>query len=364
MNTKVRDNKGIAVVNVILLVLIAISVIFIVLLLTTNNTQIENSTIVAAENVKDRNNVSTTTTTTTVSTPKEKERESNPEVVVTKTGKTNKYYYDQIPQISKSMYDDLLNHKEELRTGTASILLQTKDANAEDYFQTAFDAFDLDNPDIFYLETSQISLVTKSSSNFFGQMSYEYTIKPHDYSYLVSDLSTEDIINAENRINSIVDDIISKCPNGTYNKVKYVHDYIINNCEYNQSENKHNKDLYGVFINKTAVCEGYVKAFKYVLDRLGIPCVAIYGTGINSEGKTEAHAWNAVMMDDKKWYIVDVTWDDPIIIGRGKIPESTKYANFLKGKMTLGNNHKSDGDISGTGQNFIYPTISELDFAS
>jgi hypothetical protein len=41
----------------------------------------------------------------------------------------------------------------------------------------------------------------------------------------------------------------------------------------------------------------------------GIPCMIITGVGVTTNG-TEAHAWNAVRMEDGKWYCVDVTWDD------------------------------------------------------
>lgn len=54
------------------------------------------------------------------------------------------------------------------------------------------------------------------------------------------------------------------------------------------------------------------------------------GTATNSQGETENHAWNYVQLNGI-WYAVDCTWDDPIIIGNGKINESIKYQYFLKG---------------------------------
>ena len=357
---KLNKEDGISISNVIMLVLIVILVGFMIFLLTTNNTTIENGTVVKAEDAHNiiGNNVTTRRETSVNKTS----TNSTPEVVVTSAGRANKYYYNQIPKISQSMYDDLVNHKADLKTGVMTVSITTKEEGAEDYFQTAYDAFDLDNPDVFYLETNKISLITKSSSNFFGNTSYEYYIKPHGDNYLVEDLSEDIILNAENKIDAIVSQIVEACSDATtYDKVKYAHDYIINNCEYNREDNVHNKDMYGVFIRKTAVCEGYVKAFKYILDKMDIPCVAVYGTGINSEGSQEAHAWNAVMMDDNNWYVVDTTWDDPIIIGNGTIPESSKYVNFLKGS-SVASTHVPDGDISGTGQNFTYPEISTSDY--
>ena len=68
-------------------------------------------------------------------------------------------------------------------------------------------------------------------------------------------------------------------------------------------------NIYGALYNKKVVCEGYARTFKYILDGLGIENVLVSGTGTNSSGVTESHAWNYVKIDEK-WYGVDVTWDD------------------------------------------------------
>ena len=34
-------------------------------------------------------------------------------------------------------------------------------------------------------------------------------------------------------------------------------------------------------------------------------------------------------MLNNKWYAIDVTWDDPTIIGSGRVPTSTKTRYFL-----------------------------------
>ena len=35
------------------------------------------------------------------------------------------------------------------------------------------------------------------------------------------------------------------------------------------------------------------------MDELKIPCVLVSGTGTNSNGQTESHAWNYVQLDGK-----------------------------------------------------------------
>ena len=49
---------------------------------------------------------------------------------------------------------------------------------------------------------------------------------------------------------------------------------------------------------------------------------------------------------------VDVTWNDPVVIGEGELTESQKSKYLLKGKSFL-DNHKEDGMISENSMKFI-----------
>ena len=65
----------------------------------------------------------------------------------------------------------------------------------------------------------------------------------------------------------------------------------------------------------------------------------------NSTGNRESHAWNDVLIDGK-WYAVDVTWDDPIIVGgNGRLTNDLRYNYFLKGSDTFYSSHTEDGFI-------------------
>ena len=96
------------------------------------------------------------------------------------------------------------------------------------------------------------------------------------------------------------------------------------------------------------------------MDDLEIPCLIACGTAVNSSGLTETHAWNYVNIDGK-WYAIDVTWDDPIIIGNGYISDDVFYKYYLKGSEDFFKNHTEDGEIV-EGANFKYPTLSRTDY--
>ena len=99
-----------------------------------------------------------------------------------------------------------------------------------------------------------------------------------------------------------------------YDKVVAVHDWLCTNCTYNVTSisngvilgSDHSADgplLYGL-----SVCEGYAEAFKLFMDILGIKNRRVDGW---AQGY---HSWNEVFIGDQ-WLAVDVTWDDPVIIG-------------------------------------------------
>lgn len=62
---------------------------------------------------------------------------------------------------------------------------------------------------------------------------------------------------------------------------------------------------YGAFADGDAVCEGYTRAAKLMLNALGIKALHVHGECTNGE----LHAWNLVNVDGA-WYHLDVTWND------------------------------------------------------
>jgi transglutaminase/protease-like cytokinesis protein 3 len=147
-----------------------------------------------------------------------------------------------------------------------------------------------------------------------------------------------------------------------YNQIKQVHDFLVDYIKYDSESNSEiSHSVYGALINKLAVCDGYAKAFKYILDDMGISCVEVCGTGQNSSGATENHAWNDVLINGK-WYAVDVTWDDPIIIGgNGRLTDDLRYRYFLKGANDFYQAHQEDGYIVSNGK-FEYPVLSNVNY--
>ena len=174
--------------------------------------------------------------------------------------------------------------------------------------------------------------------------------------------SKQDIDNAMSQIEQVKNEILSRRTGNTYNDIKLVHDYLVDNVEYDSSISKPNiYDIYGALVRKESVCEGYARSFKYLMDELNIPCTLVIGTATNSQGQTENHAWNYVQINNN-WYAVDTTWDDPIIIGNGTVSESIKYRYFLKGSSEINADHFPSGKFTENGMEFSYPNLSSNNY--
>lgn len=90
-----------------------------------------------------------------------------------------------------------------------------------------------------------------------------------------------------------------------YDKALALHDVVCANLVYDNSQSlEWIHTAYGAFVNKLAVCDGYSKAYQYLLNKVGIDSHIATGSS-----KGESHAWNLVKLDGE-WYYTDVTWDD------------------------------------------------------
>lgn len=135
---------------------------------------------------------------------------------------------------------------------------------------------------------------------------YETAIKTNSVDQL-SEIDQEICTTVQNIINENITEDMSE-----YEKVKSIHDYIINNTRYDYSNYLSDTipdvsyTIKGVIIDGVAVCQGYAETFLLFMNLLGIENKFIvgYGNGVS-------HAWNLVRLEGD-WYHVDTTWDDPI----------------------------------------------------
>ena len=286
----------------------------------------------------------------------------------------SKHFYKQLAGNSKIIYDKLLENKNNLKQGDYKIEFKNtfkdtleqeegKDQLGRDY-QTAIEAFLHDNPELFYIDVNKMYLNIETTTKLLRTTYNVYISAANGGTYLSNEFTTTDqIVIAINQIEKVKNDILNNLTGTDYEKIMKIHDYLIDNIEYDSSyEALGSYNIYGALICGKCVCEGYSKSLKYLANEAGIECEIMQGTATNSTGQTENHAWNCAKIDGI-WYEIDPTWDDPIIIGNGyKTSNIFKYKYFLKGTNTFEKDHTLLYQFSENGKNFEYPTISKRDY--
>ena len=294
--------------------------------------------------------------------------------VLTKNEYQNKYLYSQLGENGKIIYEKLYENKENLKTGTYTIqfgnafydILSQENGSdkLQEEYQTAIEAFTYDNPDVFYIDVTKMYINIETIQKIFSTKYNVYINSAKDPTYLLDGFtSKEQIDQCESQVIAVKNQILNQIAGkNDIEKMRYIHDYLVDTIEYDQKfVEKNIYNIYGALVSKTCVCEGYAKASQYLLNEAGLENIIITGTATNSDGKTENHAWNYVNIDEK-WYAIDTTWDDPIIVGGGKLTNTIRYRYFLKGSSTMNKNHFISTKFTSGAQDFEFPELSITDY--
>lgn len=154
----------------------------------------------------------------------------------------------------------------------------------------------LDNPQIFFVNST--GFITKRNNK---KLTFRFSVL----------YSRQQIEKFRKITESSGMKIIAKC-NGITNdekRIRILHDCLAENIEYcNLPHPPLDKySLVGALTQKSAVCNGYAQAFKFLCDSIGIPCIIVGG----KDNTFENHAWNMVNFGNS-WYHIDVTWDSAL----------------------------------------------------
>ena len=120
--------------------------------------------------------------------------------------------------------------------------------------------------------------------------------------------SRDDILKLQDKVDELIKNE-TKDNMSIREKIKAIHDYIINHTEYDTLKTKnigdntyHSNTAYGVLLEGYGICSGYSDAMKLFLDKFNV---------INYKISNDQHIWNLVYLDGE-WVHLDLTWDDPV----------------------------------------------------
>lgn len=289
----------------------------------------------------------------------------------TKENNNNRYYYNKLENEAKVIYDAIESSIDNLKQGNYKInidhdfskLLNNESGQAQlkKYYDDAVNAINLDVPYLFYLDFTKMYLNIERSSNIFSTSYKLYIDSGDNANYFTDDFSSKEQVEiALSQIENSKEQIKVTLNGSDYSNLLNLHDWIINYMEYDANITQ-KATVYGGLIEKKGVCESYARIYKYILDDIGIENVLVTGTATNSSGNTEDHMWNYVKLNNN-WYAVDVTWDDPIVVGNGKVSKETKHRYFLKGSETFFKNHTEKLTISSSKNLYTPPKLSISDY--
>ncbi len=261
-------------------------------------------------------------------------------------------------------------------------------------FSAARDAFLTDHPELFYIDFYKMTISVGRSGGV-----YSGYIDSGREANLYCDNgfnSVEQVNAAIKEYNAAIDEIATKALNAQkddkyYQRdeflVKYVNKYLAENIKYDYAALENNSATassnintsYGGLVVKQAVCGGFSRAFKAVMDKLEVPCITVNGysnqkdASGNNSGSSIYHMWNYVWLENPapaaeaasyaayadsangEWYGVDVTWNSAA---------GNKYRYAILSAAAEKEIHVTDGVISSSGYELKYPALSSHNFGS
>lgn len=198
------------------------------------------------------------------------------------------YYYDNLSQDEKTAYLTLYYGFVEYDD---SIRMEVQEEDLKDVFTAVL----YDNPDMFWVDYE-----------------YDYMVYSDSVAFSPKYRLTEDEVKTmQDSVNDKIDEIMTEVNklDSDYEKELYIHDYIIENTEYDISTLENMGDtVHSVLVSGKSICEGYARTVQILLDKLGIENYLVTGD-TESDGEILPHMWNIVNIDGDNYHL-DVTWDD------------------------------------------------------
>lgn len=221
-------------------------------------------------------------------------------------------YRSLLSKQEKKAYDELYTN---LSNGKKKTTFKTNVSTSQIHKLVQYVIYD--NPEFFWVEC---------------QYEYAYSGNKVVYVTVKFNSTASNLKSNKKKFEKAVKPILKKASKAktTIEKVKIVHDYLTRTIDYTTTA-KLNQSAYSAIVHKKSVCAGYAKAFSYIMNQLGIR--ATYVTGYAGED----HAWNLVEIE-KKWYNMDVTWDDPV----GNPADNYYYDYFNLSDKQISKDHQRD----------------------
>lgn len=225
----------------------------------------------------------------------------------------NALYKDSYRQVLSEIMTGVKNYRTDIKI--SSVL---SDKEADDFVK-----FFLPIVAVEYTYVRNISALKTESGKVTGvRVSY----------YVETEAAGDKMVS---ELQSAADKVIGKLKSSwsDYEKILYLHDWLVKNCRADEHSYENDKDkwgktmwpntAYGAIVDGQSTCLGYAKGMFYLLSRAGFEVSFAEGIGVSA-----LHIWVKVKVDGK-WYNIDPTWDDPYGAAQNADPNYVKYDYFM-----------------------------------
>lgn len=205
------------------------------------------------------------------------------------------YALEELSEGEKIWYRDmeqaLGNMQGTVKLSEAGLKAGLDESHVDKIFQSVLN----DHPELFYVEGYSYTKYTKGTRTVAVDFTGTYSCDAETAYY------------RKQEIELAVDEMLQPALQleDDYEKIKYVYEALIERTDYDINA-LDNQNIYSVFVNRASVCQGYAKAFQYLMYRLDVDCALVQGKVIETG---EGHAWNLVKSNNA-YYYVDPTWGD------------------------------------------------------
>ena len=220
------------------------------------------------------------------------------------------YYYSLLSPQQKTIYDAIFQC---LNTYSRAADILSRPINE---ISDIYNSVLKDYPIFFYTTAFNISSsLMSSTATFRPDYKYDHSTVQRNKDQILQYLKRFDFLLNKSELE----------------KEMYVHDYCLENFQYDYSFSEYSYTALGPILNKKAVCEGFAKFTKLIFDYLGVQNLIVSGKANNpaQNSKMEGHSWNIVMLQGKTYHL-DITWDI-CVTGSAGVPPAKKSNNA--GKM-------------------------------
>ena len=216
---------------------------------------------------------------------------------------TDRYYFYLLNKDCRLLYDRILVAINQRKTRVNCNDLKIDCSNVPEIYK----AIELDNPSIFYVNFFNYKYLFHQGTNEVNSIQIGYLY------------STADCSSLQTFVEESVQKIMARLSfeNCTeFQKAWRLHDLIIGNVDYFHEALSKEKSfewhrahsILGLFLDKKAICSGISKAYKYLLNQIGVRSIVVDGMALDQNNMKVGHNWNIVKIDGENYHI-DITWD-------------------------------------------------------